>query len=96
MQTEIQPVATTKEELLFAAIRAASFAEAALTLATDELLGLIESGKIKDGDADYLHEILMERHRGASALPLFIAASNLKIELPEDLRESDEDPEGED
>lgn len=98
MQTEIQPVAKTVYELLISAIRTANYGSAALFNAMQELYRLIEAGKITEDDASALHEILMEQHRGASALPLFIAASNLKIELPEDLRAEDaeDDVEGAD
>jgi hypothetical protein len=82
---QLPPVAKTKDELLFAAIRPARAASSALSGASNEMFRLIESGKIKDDDAENLHDHLLRQYSDASAVPLFIAASNLGLDMPEDL-----------
>lgn len=99
MTTAVDPAnVRTKDELLIDALRHADRVSGLLNDIYRALSSIeeAETAGLRDTDPKYdaLYELILRRHSDCSGLHLFIAAGNLRLDLPEDLR-SDLDDAGE-
>lgn len=102
---ELPPFPHTKDELLIEALRHADRVSGLLneiyatlsSIEEAEMAGAAADEEPKEKPKyDALHELLLRRHSDCSGLHLFIAADNLRLDLPADLRgdpELDDDEE---
>lgn len=81
----LPPVPTTRDELLIAALRHANEVSGLLNRIGKEVSRLLGDEADKP-EYDALHELLRRRFLEDSGVFLFIAADNLRIELPDDLK----------
>ncbi len=88
------PVPTTPDELLIGALRHANQVGGLLVDLTAACHAAFDSGDLSAG-MDRIHEMLLRRHSDCSGVHLFIAADNLRVELPPDLR-AERDGDGDD
>jgi hypothetical protein len=91
--TLVPPVPTTREELLIAALRYANNVSGLLSEIAMEVFRLDEAEGGDQPKYERIHELLLRRWREDSGVFLFIAADNLRIELPADLRTDLDDEE---
>ncbi len=81
---------TTRDELLFGALRTVNITSMMINDVREELYNLL--GDDADNPKyDRIHAILRRQFSDCSGVHLFIAASNLRIDLPDDLREEPRD-----
>jgi hypothetical protein len=85
----MKPVATTKDELLITALRHANDVSGLLNDIGAEVSRLLGEDA-DDPKYDRLHDLLRMRFLEHESVSLFIAASNLRLDLPQDLRGDDE------
>ncbi len=83
--TTLKPVAQTKDELLITALRHANDVGGLLNDISAEVSKLL-GDDADDPKYDRIHELLRKRFDEHEGVSLFIAAGNLRIELPTDLR----------
>jgi hypothetical protein len=83
--TVYPPVPTSREELLIAALRHANEVSGTLNDIAAEVSRLL-GDEADNPKYDRLHDLLLRRCDVNSGVFLFIAASNLRIEMPADLR----------
>lgn len=86
MKSEFPPVPMTREELLIAALRHANSVSSLLNEVAAEVSRLDD---LEGGDCpkyERLHDLLIRRFAEDSGVFLFIAANNLRLDLPPDLR----------
>lgn len=79
------PVPTTREELLIAALRHANDVSGLLNQIGAEVSRLL-GDEADSPKYDAIHELLRRRFLEDSGVFLFIAAGNLNIDLPDDLK----------
>ena len=85
------PIPTSRDDLLVAALRYANCVSGFLNdLCAETHKELTDEGPNSPA-LEVIHDMLLRRFGDLSALHLFIAASNLRIELPTDLRGAPED-----
>lgn len=84
--TKYPPVPTSRAELLVAALRHANEVSGTLNEIDAEVSRLLGEDA-DDPKYDRLYDLLRRRCDVNSGVFLFIAASNLRIELPPDMRE---------
>ena len=89
----LAPVPTSKDELLIAALRHANEVSGLLNDLGTEVSRLDEM-PVKKRRTARLHNLLRRRFLENSAVHLFIAASNLRLELPADLKGALDEDEG--
>lgn len=82
---EHPPVARSKDELLIEALRLANRVSGLLNQLDLAVMNRIADDN--DNRFDDLLDLLRRRFSDCSGLPLFIAANNLRIELPPDLKD---------
>lgn len=87
--TVYPPVPANLEELLIAALRHANEVSGLLNGIAAEVSRLLGEEE-DDQKYDRLHDLLIRRFDVNSGVFLFIAASNLRIELPADMRDEAE------
>lgn len=88
--TKSLPVPTNREELLIAALRHANEVSGTLNEIAAEVCGVLGE-EADDPKYDRLHDLLIRRFGVDSGVFLFIAAHNLRVELPQDMREEAEE-----
>ncbi len=84
---EQAPVPTSKDALIIEALRFANRVSLLLGDIDRKVLGRIENND--DHRFDDLHDLTIRRFSDCSGLHLFIAANNLRLDLPGDLRGED-------
>lgn len=82
---EQPPVPTSERALLIEALRFANRVSVLLGHIDRNVLARIEGDD--DNSFDDLHDLIVRRFSDCSGLHLFIAANNLRIDLPPDLRD---------
>jgi len=87
---ERPPIPQSRDELFIAAMRHANDVGGLLNELNRELMKLTDEDP-DDPKFDGLHNLLLTRFNKHSAVHLFIAASNLHIELPPDLNGDSEE-----
>lgn len=88
----VPPLPTTRDELLIAALRHANEVSELLNNIGNEVSRLLGEDADKP-EYNHLYELLRKRFGVNSGVYLFIAADNLHIELPADLRGEEVDAE---
>jgi ABC-type transporter Mla subunit MlaD len=87
-------VPTSRDDLLIAALRHANEVGSTLNDISAEVFRLL-GDQVDDPKYEPLHALLRRRFAEVSAVYLFIAADNLRIDLPGDLKGDAEEDEGE-
>ena len=87
MTTKYYKIAKTERALLIQALRHANKVSDVLNKISIATFAMGEGRLTPAQAAHRIHTVLLRRYRDASGLPLFIAADNLKIALPKDLRD---------
>jgi len=86
MKNTLPPVPTTREELLIAALRHSDDVSRLLNEIDDEVSRVL-GARAEAKKYDRLHDLLRQRFLERSGVFLFIAADDLRLELPEDLQD---------
>jgi hypothetical protein len=81
-----------RDELLIAALRHANTVSATMNALAAEISKLLGEAA-DDPKYDRLHDLLLRRFDTDSGVFLFIAARNMRIDLPPDLREHERESE---
>ena len=77
---------TTERALLIASLRLVDRTSGLLNDLDAAIGHLTEAKKLRLRDADKLHRLLRHRFNRLSGVGLFIAADNMRLNLPKDLR----------
>lgn len=86
---EFPPLPTDKDALLIESLRFANRVSGLLNELNSKVLSRIQSDD--DHSFDDLHDLLKRRFSDCSGLHLFIAADNLRLDIPSDLKSEWED-----
>jgi len=78
------PVVTNERELLIEALRAAERSGIILNMIRNEVWDVL-GDRADDPKWDRLHALIRTQHNACSGLHLFIATSNMGLDLPDDL-----------